>query len=158
ELPQRLVVRLEDLGDPLLPEAQALRRVLDHRALVEERLEGAERAFVLWHLLNDLPVGVDRAVDVAQAMVLHLRQAEAEVGDLVAGARDLRLLGQDPRELLPALGVLVEAVERADGALVLRIELEHETVACDRLVEVLELILVDAREAEADLAEAEGIT
>ena len=89
-------------------------------------------------------------------MLLHLTEAVLELEDLVGRLADLGLALEDARELRPALGLEVEAIERANRGLVLGVDLDHAPVAHDRVVDVLELDLVDLREAETELDEALG--
>ena len=142
-------------GSELLPlSGVAVERLQDLRHLEllhargKQRLEGIERRAVLGRSREDVSVREDRAVQIVQLPLVHLPKAVAELDDLFGRLGDLRLARQDLRELGPALGLRVEAVERADRRLVLRVHLDDPLVARDGVTDVVELGLEDLRGAE----------
>jgi hypothetical protein len=116
---------LEDAGE-LLPLARILVERLEDladldllHAVREQTLERLQRGGVVGRLRDDLAVRRDRRVHVVQPELVHLAEAVLELELLVRGLRDLGLAREDLREIAPALGHGEEAIERADGRLVL---------------------------------------
>ena len=142
-LAHRAVERLEDVPDLGLL-----------RAAREQGLERLERRLVLRGRADDVAIGRDRGVEIAELGLLHLAEPVLQLEDLVGGLRDLGLAREDGRELGPALGHRVEAVERADGREVLGVGVGDAPVARDGAVDVFELDLEDLRVAQPELDEA----
>ena len=107
----RLVERLEDLADLHLLDARR-----------EEPLERLARGRARARRLRTSLVGRDRRVEIVEARLVDLAEAELELQDLLRALADLGLALEDLDELGPALGLREEAVERADRALVLRVD------------------------------------
>jgi hypothetical protein len=137
-LGSRLIQRLEDLANLAL---------LD--AALEQPFERAQRVLMLRRRADHLAVRADRTLEVVQPHLVDLTQAVLELEDLVRALTDLGLARQDLRQIVPALGLREQAIERAHGALVLGIDVEHAAVARHGVVQVLELHLVDLRHTQA---------
>lgn len=138
----RLVERLEDLTD--------LELVHPGR---EELLERLERLDVLRRRREDLAVALDGRRQVLKPGLVDLAEAVLEVEDVVGRVPDLGLSGEHGDELRPALHQHEQPVEGADRLPVLGIDLEHEAVPRDRVVDVLELGFEDLGEAKPELDE-----
>ncbi len=104
-LAHRAVERLEDLADLGLL-----------HALREEGLEGFQRRLVLRRGADDVAVRRERTVDVSELRLQYLAEAVLELEHFVRRLCNFGLAGEHVCELRPALGLRVEAIERADGA------------------------------------------
>src|SRR5262245_3836498 len=104
--------------------------------------------------VDHLAVGLDGLVDVSEPKLVDAAQAVPELRDLVGALADLGLPREDVGELAPALGLAEEPIEGANGDLVLPVDLEHLAIPRDGVVHVLELNLVDLRDAQPQLDEA----
>src|SRR5690606_32872144 len=104
----------------------------------------------------DFAVSVDSPVEVLQLILVHLAEAELELQDLFGALAEFGLLSQDLGELAPALGLGKQAIQRPHSALVFGIDLEHAPIASHRLIDILELTLVDLRHPESELDELFG--
>ena len=98
--------------------------------------------------LQDLVVHLDRRVDVAQVLLVELPEAELQRDDLVVVLRQTDLATQDVGQLAPALGLLIEAIEREDGVAVLRLRVDDAAIGGDGALGLPELLFVDARHAQ----------
>ncbi len=106
---------------------------------------------VLVVALHDAAVHADRLVDAPEIVLEHLTAAVEEL-DLVGhlGARR-RATRQHLLQGLARAVLRVDAIEVLEGLCVGRIRREHEQVRVHRALDVAQLLLVDAREAVADL-------
>src|SRR5690606_18587509 len=112
--------------------------------------ERRERAVVVRSQIEHLGVGLVRPVEIARSRAEDLAHLEADRG------AHLPLVGQlvdalgDVEQLLPALGLLVEARERGERLVVLPEAREQIVVGDDRVLRVGELLLVDRADAAGD--------
>ena len=104
--------------------------------------------------VQDLLVGLDGLGQVDQRELVDLREPEGQRDDGAVGGRDADLAPDDVGQLLPALRVAVEPVERDQGLLVVGLGLDDGPVGRDGVVDLARLLLVDARQAQhhVDLA------
>ena len=99
------VDRLQQLGGRAL-----------HGDVVEHALEHGDRARVLGVGAQHRAQVLERAFLVVLAVVGDLRQAEADRHHLALGQAVLDDLGQEARQIGPALGLGVETVERRQAS------------------------------------------
>ena len=101
--------------------------------------------------VDDVPVRVDRAVDVLDLVGVDLRDGAVELDLRLAleRRRDVALVGVDEVEPLPELAVA--ALEREVRLLVVRVDLEDLLEALRREVGLEELLLLDRRELHEDV-------
>ena len=125
-----------------------LRRVAQ---LVVELRERLERRDVLLVEIDDVLVGVDRALGVLDLVGVDLRDGavELDLGLALERRRDVALVGVDEVEPLPELAVV--ALEREVRLLVVRIDLEHLLEALRREVRLEEVLLLERRELHQDV-------
>ena len=142
-LARRLVQRLENLADFELL-----------RARFEQRLQGVQGVRVLGRGTDHFAISRDRLVQITQTSLVDLAQAELEAEDLFRALTDLALASQHLGQILPALHLREETIQRADGDLILRVLPEHQPIALDCLLEAFELHFVDLRRAQTQLHEA----
>ena len=143
ELTGLTVERLQDLRDLELLDAR-----------LEQPLERRQRRAVVGGDGEHVTVREDGAVQILQVGLEDLTEPVAELDHVVRGLRDLGLTRQDLGEICPPRRLEQEAIERAQGYLVLRLDRHDSAVASDRGVDVVELDLVDLRDAQAEIDEA----
>ena len=106
---------------------------------------------------DDVPVGVDRLIQLVEAKLIHLPQAILELEYLVWGLADFSLACQDIDQLPPSLGLDKQTIQGPHRALVYRVHLQHLPVSGHGIVYVLNLHLVDLGNSQAQLYEPIGI-
>jgi len=141
-LAHRLVKRLEDLADFQL-----------FRAGFEQRLERAQGVFVLRRRADHLAISGDGFVQITEPRLIHLTEAELEAQDLFRALANLALAREHLGQILPALHLREEPVERTHRDLVLGIFFQHQTVTSYRMLEVFELHLIHLRRTQPELHE-----
>ncbi len=126
-----LRVHREEVRPPREPEVE-----------LDQRVDGAE---ILRVELEDLAVDGD-------GLIVPLEDLFFDGSGLVEGrllvvglVEDVRLLLEDLRQLLVALGAAEDAIERLRRREVLGVDLQHLAVVAHGAVEVGEVVLVDAR-------------
>ncbi len=80
-------------------------------AALEQRLERAQGVFVLGRRADHLAVGRDGLVQVTQANLVDLTQAELELQNLVRALSDLGLAHEHLGQILPTLHLREQAVK-----------------------------------------------
>src|SRR5262249_31639973 len=120
--------------------------------------EGDERRLVIDLPLEDLPIELDRANDVVEALFVELRDPILEAGRLVWIRAHLAFAREDPEELVPVLRLLVEDVGAVERLEIVRIELEDVGVRLDRLLDGAELAFVDRTDLVEDALLLVGVT
>jgi hypothetical protein len=152
----------EDLlhGDDALPLAGALVDRLEHlrrehglggRRPRHQALERAQRRLVRRIHLQHGTVALDRARQVLEVLAPQLGDAEPERDDLGRRRRELGLALEDGEQVVPALRLEVEPVERLGGVVVVRIEIHDRRVGLDGPLGIAELAVVDLAEHEEHL-------
>ena len=141
------VLRETDLhlehADQLLVLARGVVHGLEHGGGRERRLltvldafERAQGRRVIRLNVEDLAVQLDRAIDVAQVLLVQLGDAVLVAHRFGRVGRELGLVLQNAEQLLPVAGSLVEHVQTAQCGEVVRVELEHLLVGIDRAAHV----------------------
>ena len=115
------------------------------------RAERLDRLFVRRRDVEDLAVGLDGAIGVAQALFAHLRDAQVERDGLVAAGGERQPRRQDADQLLPVARALVVALERVERLGVGRIDRVQPLIEARGLDGVLQLGRGHARRAAQDL-------
>ena len=133
EVVVRLVDRLQHLDRRALQLPVAVRQV---------GLQGGARADVRRVDLQRLAVGRHGAGAVFQVLLLHGAAAELQLGDRGHVGRQIDLLGDRRRQVLPATELLIKAIERRQRLQLGRVLLDDRRVELDRLVRLLDLLLV----------------
>src|SRR5690606_32260253 len=113
--------------------------------------ERLARAGVLRVEEEDLAVVLERARRVTGVLLERLAEAELQIDELLLGHVELDAAAERVDVRLPALELAVEDVERLERVRVRRLVLEHCVVRVDRLVEILDLGLVELRDLVGDL-------
>ncbi len=149
---------LEELAQP---ELEAQRRLLilrrDQLELAPDRLgqllpladaeidaiERLVRRQLLAVLDEDLAIRVDGAIWILELVLEQRRDPVADLALLVPVARQRQLLVVDLEQIVVALRLAVEALERLDRLRVILVEREDRGVGRERLIDVVELGLVD---------------
>ena len=102
--------------------------------------------------LQGLAVRGDRARAVGEMLLEDRAAAELQLGDRGEVGRQIDLLLDRRRQVLPAFELLIQAIQRRQRRDLRRDPgLEDLAVELDRLVGLLDLLLVEAGELEADL-------
>ena len=140
------VDRLEQLGGRAL-----------HGDVVEHALEHGDGARVVRVGAQHGAQLVERALLVVLAVVRDLRQAEADRHHLALGQPALDDLREEAREIAPALGLGVQAIERLHRVAIVRRQLEHALVGGDGLVDAAERLLGQRADLRAQAPLGAGI-
>ena len=140
---------------PLLADAverlEHLRDLALHVATRHQAFEGGARLLVLRSDGEDFLVGLDRLGQVAQRHLEDLRQPVGQRDDLLLGIRQANLAAHDLGEIRPPLGHGVQAIQRDQAVLAIRLGLGHALVGRDGLVDLASFLLVHARQAQQHL-------
>ena len=145
-VPERDLRRLA-LGGRLLPEA------LDHPPEVpllvlpvllggHDLVDALERLQIVRILVERLVVDLDRLVGGVQLVVGDVAGRDQVAGLDLAGL-ELRQLAEDLHRLLPLLGLAEEIEQVVQQLAIVRLEVERLEVRGDRLLRVVQLVLVD---------------
>ena len=120
----------------------------EHRLVVavDDTVQRRDRRRVVRRVREGVAVGLDRAHDVGELVLVERADPVPQGGLLVALGRDLDGPLEDPELVGPALRLTVEPIERLDGVVVGGLEVEDRAVGLDRLLDVLELLVVDLPE------------
>ena len=113
---------------------------------VHEPVERVQRLGVRRIHLERLAVALDGARDVAEADLPQVADAVLERDGLAGRLGQLDLALEVAEQVVPALGLTVEPVERLDRRQLVGVEIEDALVGLDRLGDVAELAVVDLRE------------
>ena len=124
-----------------------------HAHVVEHPLEHGDGARVIGRAReNELQV-LQRRLAIAAPIVLDLRQAEAEVDQLLLRPPPpLQEVAEQANQIAPALGLRVEAIERRGGRAIGGRDLDDPLVGGDRVVEPFELGLRQLADLDAQRA------
>ena len=106
-------------------------------------------AGVLGGSRQDLAILRDRLAHALESRLEHLTESVLRVEDRVGRRGDLHFLAQNVHQLAVAAGALVEAIERLQCLRVASVDIDHQSIAHDGGVDVLERDLVDLRERSA---------
>ena len=117
--------------------------------LLVELLQRLERRQVLRVDGQDLVVGLDGALVVAQPRLPQLADLQAQLDRQLDVVDDLRLLGQHVDQAVPGLGAAVQAFERVDGAHAALVAAQRPLVGGRRLRGVGQLDLVGVGQRQA---------
>jgi hypothetical protein len=125
--------------------------------LLVQHCQRAERLGIFTAQIEHALPALDRALQIAQALRGQVGHLGADLGllDVAHGVVELALV--DLVELVPVLGLLVDATEGRDGVLVGRRELiEDHAVRADRVRDLRQALLVHLPQAgvELDLVDA----
>ena len=154
--------RLHDLvdRDHAVPLAGALVDGLQHLrrqhggiglAALHQRLQSADRRLVSRVHLQHLPVRLDGARQVLQVLAPQLADAEPQRHDLGRRRRQLGLPLEHGQQVVPAPQLLVQAIQRLDGVVVFRIQVDDRAVGLDGALRIAQLAVVDLAEHEQHL-------
>ncbi len=113
---------------------------------VDQAVERVQRLGVLRIDLERLAVALDRAGDVAEPDLPQVADPVLERDGLAGGLGELDLALEVAEQVVPALGLAVQPVERLDRRQLVGVEVEDALVGLDRLGDVAELAVVDLRE------------
>ena len=123
-----------------------------HRHVVQHALQHRDRAGVVGVAVEDDAQVFQRPLLVVLAVVLDLRQPETNRDDLALGQHPLEGLVEEPRQIAPAFGLRVEAIQRRLRLAFLRRDLQHPFVGDDGLLGAPELPVGQPRQLQAQLA------
>ena len=100
---------------------------------------------------EDLLVGLDGAIVVAQAVLPQLADLQLQLDRLLGVVDHLRLLGQHVDQAVPGLGAPVEPLQRVDGVDAALVGVERALVGVHRLRGVADLRLVGVGQLQEDV-------
>ena len=130
---------------------EVLEVLLHPAGLLVERVERLQRRQVLRIDRQDLLVGVDGAVVVAQPVLPQLADLQLEADRLLGVVDDLRLLGEHVDQAVPGLRAAVQPLERVDRVDAVLVGVERALVGGHRLRRVAQLRLVGVGQGQQDL-------
>ncbi len=127
-------------GEQVVPASQLLIQTI-------ERLRGV---VVLGIEVHDRAVGLDRAFRIAELAVVDLPEHEQHLLLLDRRGRQLRLLGVDVLEVVPASEADVEALQLIEGGLVAVVDGQHVLEDAHGALQILDHLFVELRGAEVE--------
>ncbi len=130
---------------------EVLEVLLHAPGLLVQRVERGERRQVARIDREDLLVGLDGAIVVAQAVFPQLADLQLQLDGLLGVVDHLRLLGQHLDQAIPGLRAAVEPLERVDGVDAALVGVERALVGVHRLRRVADLRLVRVGELQEDV-------